>query len=104
MKSITDEQKPTVAIITNLLCEKLAVDSLMERNTTYVRYKTEGMHLVVMSNTLAFDWHCIFLSMRCVRNNRLQCTSGDFANSFEFICFQSGLIYTKHSGRLIEQI
>jgi len=42
MKSITDEQKPTVAIITNLLCEKLAVDSLMERNTTYVRYKTEG--------------------------------------------------------------
>ncbi len=42
LKSLSDEQKPTVAIITNLLCEKLAVDSLIERKTTYIRYKTEG--------------------------------------------------------------
>ncbi|VDL96889.1 unnamed protein product [Schistocephalus solidus] len=42
MRSLSHEQKPTIAIITNLLCEKLAVDSLMERKTTYVRYKIEG--------------------------------------------------------------
>ncbi|EUB56596.1 Alpha-adducin [Echinococcus granulosus] len=42
LKSISDEQKPTVAIITNLLCEKLAVDSLIERKTTYIRYETKG--------------------------------------------------------------
>ncbi|KAL7060278.1 hypothetical protein AAHC03_010310 [Spirometra sp. Aus1] len=42
MRSLSHEQKPTIAIITNLLCEKLAVDALMERKTTYVRYKTEG--------------------------------------------------------------
>ncbi|VDL59364.1 unnamed protein product [Hymenolepis diminuta] len=42
LKSLSDEQKPTVAIITNLLCEKLAVDALIERKTTYIRYKTEG--------------------------------------------------------------
>ena len=42
LKSLSDQQKPTVAIITNLLCEKLAVDALIERKTTYIRYKTEG--------------------------------------------------------------
>ncbi|VDD75293.1 unnamed protein product [Mesocestoides corti] len=33
LKSLSDEQKPTVAIITNLLCEKLAVDALIERDS-----------------------------------------------------------------------
>lgn len=35
-------QKPTVAIITSKYYEKLAVDSMMQDKTTFVKYKTEG--------------------------------------------------------------
>ena len=35
-------QQPTIAIITALYCEKLAVDAMMEEKTTFVRYKLEG--------------------------------------------------------------
>lgn len=34
--------KPTIAVITNLLSEKQAVDAMMDNKTTFVRYKTEG--------------------------------------------------------------
>ena len=37
-------QKPTVAIITSKYNEKLAVDAMMEDKTTFVKYKTEGIH------------------------------------------------------------
>ncbi len=56
LKSLSDEQKPTVAIITNLLCEKLAVDSLIERKTTYIRYKTEGKPLLPRSRVSFSSW------------------------------------------------
>ena len=35
-------QKPTVAIITSKYYEKLAIDSMMQDKTTFVKYKTEG--------------------------------------------------------------
>jgi len=38
----TEGKKPTVAIITSKYYEKLAVDSMMEDKTTFVRYKQEG--------------------------------------------------------------
>ena len=38
----TGGEKPTIAIITSKYYEKVAVDSMMEEKTTFVRYKTEG--------------------------------------------------------------
>lgn len=35
-------KKPSVAIITSKYYEKLTVDAMMEKKTTFVRYKTEG--------------------------------------------------------------
>ncbi len=34
--------KPTIAVITSKYYEKLAVDSMMENKTTFVRFKSEG--------------------------------------------------------------
>lgn len=42
MPTIAANQQPTIAIITALYHEKLAVDAMMEEKTTYIRYKTEG--------------------------------------------------------------
>jgi nucleoside phosphorylase len=42
MPTQTQGRKPTVAIITSKYYEKLAVDSMMEDKTTFVRYKGEG--------------------------------------------------------------
>ena len=40
---LAEKEQPTVAIITLLYCEKLAVDAMMEFKTTYIRVKkTEG--------------------------------------------------------------
>lgn len=33
---------PTVAIVTTLYCEKLAVDAMMDHKVSYVKYKPEG--------------------------------------------------------------
>jgi len=38
-------KKPTVAIITSRYYEKLAVDAMMQDKTTFVKYKTEGIHM-----------------------------------------------------------
>ena len=43
MPTVTEGRKPTIAIITSKYYEKLAVDSMMEDKTTFVRYKTEGL-------------------------------------------------------------
>lgn len=43
MPTQTKGRKPTVAIITSKYYEKLAVDSMMDDKTTFVRYKTEGL-------------------------------------------------------------
>jgi len=43
MPTHTEGRKPTIAIITSKYYEKLAVDSMMEDKTTFVRYKTEGL-------------------------------------------------------------
>lgn len=42
MPTIAANQQPTIAIITAMYHEKVAVDAMMENKTTYVRYKTEG--------------------------------------------------------------
>ncbi|XP_067648626.1 uncharacterized protein [Haliotis asinina] len=42
MPTIASGQQPTIAIITAMYCEKLAIDAMMENKTTYVKYKTEG--------------------------------------------------------------
>jgi len=42
MPTQTQGRAPTIAIITSKYYEKLAVDSMMEDKTTFVRYKTEG--------------------------------------------------------------
>ncbi len=43
MPTIASGQQPTIAIITAMYCEKLAIDAMMENKTTYMKYKTEGM-------------------------------------------------------------
>ncbi|XP_036359489.1 uncharacterized protein LOC115212809 isoform X47 [Octopus sinensis] len=42
MPTIAANQQPTIAIITAMYYEKLAVDAMMENKTTYMKYKTEG--------------------------------------------------------------
>jgi len=48
MPTQTEGRKPTIAIITSKYYEKLAVDSMMEDKTTFVRYKTEGASFVLI--------------------------------------------------------
>lgn len=51
MQQVSVREKPTIAIITNLLCEKLAVDAMVEKKITFVRYKTEGeSHVYTIGN------------------------------------------------------
>ena len=51
MPTQTEGRKPTIAIITSKYYEKLAVDSMMEDKTTFVRYKTEGqIHFCIIHN------------------------------------------------------
>jgi hypothetical protein len=38
----TTGQRPTIAIITAMFHEKMAVDSMMSDKTTFVKYKKEG--------------------------------------------------------------
>lgn len=54
MQQVSTSEKPTIAIITNLLCEKLAVDAMIEQKTTFVRYKTEGGKLFLRPFCLPF--------------------------------------------------
>lgn len=42
MPSIVKAKQPTIAIITAQYCEKLAVDSMMEDQQTFVRFTTVG--------------------------------------------------------------
>ncbi|XP_071101629.1 uncharacterized protein [Haliotis cracherodii] len=42
MPTIASGQQPSIAIITAMYCEKLAIDAMMENKTTYMKYKTEG--------------------------------------------------------------
>ena len=42
MPQLTGREQPTVAIITSLYCEKLAVDAMINDRTTFVKYKTDS--------------------------------------------------------------
>ena len=42
MPRLTGYDQPTIAVITSLYCDKLAVDALIDDKTTFVKYKTEG--------------------------------------------------------------
>lgn len=41
--SLAPEDQPTIAIITSLYCEKLAVDAMMDVKKTYVKYRNKGI-------------------------------------------------------------
>lgn len=43
MPKVAQMDQPVIAIITALYPEKLAVDTMIENQQTFVRYKTEGM-------------------------------------------------------------
>lgn len=47
MPKVVKSKQPTIAIITAQYCEKLAVDAMIENKDTYVRYKTEGLFLII---------------------------------------------------------
>lgn len=61
MPTVTEGRKPTVAIITSKYYEKLAVDSMMEDKTTFVRYKTEGKPKIWLRN-IRIQFYLIFES------------------------------------------
>ncbi|XP_055327513.1 uncharacterized protein LOC129580836 isoform X2 [Paramacrobiotus metropolitanus] len=42
MPSLQPWEQPTIAVITALFCEKLAVDAMMDNKETFVRYQTQG--------------------------------------------------------------
>lgn len=42
MPKVKRSEQPTVALITSLYVEKLAVDALIENKETFIRYKTDG--------------------------------------------------------------
>ncbi|WAQ95473.1 hypothetical protein MAR_028163 [Mya arenaria] len=41
MPQLTSREQPTVALVTSLYCEKLAMDAMIEDKVTFVKYKTE---------------------------------------------------------------
>lgn len=53
---LTGREQPTIAIITSLFCEKLAVDAMIDEKVTFVKYKTEGeyLHTVFLRLVLFF--------------------------------------------------
>ncbi|OWA51013.1 hypothetical protein BV898_15515 [Hypsibius exemplaris] len=42
MPTLAPWEQPTIAIITALFCEKIAVDAMMDHKETFVRYQTQG--------------------------------------------------------------
>lgn len=46
MPELKASEQPTIAIVTSLFCEKVAVDAMIEEKTTYVKYKTEGCYKI----------------------------------------------------------
>lgn len=43
MPKVIASKQPTIAVVTALYCEKLAVDSMLSDTETYVRFTTVGM-------------------------------------------------------------
>ena len=48
MPTIHSNAQPTIAIITANYCEKLAMDAMILNKTTYVRYTTIGMKVLLI--------------------------------------------------------
>ena len=61
MPTIETNQQPTIAIITAMYYEKLAVDAMMENKTTYMKYKTEGKGFILSSSTFLKSFLFLFL-------------------------------------------
>lgn len=57
MPTMASAKQPTIAIITAQYCEKLAVDSLIEKKETFVRYTTVGK---IFSYLLMFKIYFIY--------------------------------------------
>ena len=51
---LNHDQQPTIAIVTSLYCEKLAVDAMIEEKATFVKYKTDGKEKFVTFSPLHF--------------------------------------------------
>ena len=58
MASVISHQQPTIGIITANYCEKLAVDSMMQDKTTFVKFKTGGKMIDVWISLLKNYFHC----------------------------------------------
>lgn len=58
MPELKASEQPTIAIVTSLFCEKVAVDAMIEEKTTYVKYKTEGCYKI---NLDIFHFIILFL-------------------------------------------
>ena len=39
--AFSGRNQPTIAIVTAMYCEKLAVDAMMEEKTSFVKYRTD---------------------------------------------------------------
>jgi len=48
---LSRSDQPTVAIVTSLYCEKLAVDAMIDTKTTYFRCKKGGYILLTLLTT-----------------------------------------------------
>ncbi|PAA70033.1 hypothetical protein BOX15_Mlig020606g1 [Macrostomum lignano] len=72
------KDKPTVAIITNLMCEKRAVDAMMQDKTTYVRYETKGGDSHVYTIGFIGPHKCVSTKLPAVgRDRRAKIASGN---------------------------
>ncbi|PAA70171.1 hypothetical protein BOX15_Mlig017830g1 [Macrostomum lignano] len=72
------KEKPTVAIITNLMCEKRAVDAVMQDKTTYVRYETKGGDSHVYTIGYIGAHKCVSTKLPAVgRDRRAKIASGN---------------------------
>lgn len=72
------KDKPTVAIITNLMCEKRAVDAMMQDKTTYVRYETKGGDSHVYTIGFIGRHKCVSTKLPAVgRDRRAKIASGN---------------------------
>lgn len=44
---LSSYEQPTIAIITALYCEKIAVDAMLDNKKTFVKFKSEGKSNVI---------------------------------------------------------
>lgn len=66
MPKVGRTEQPTVALITSLYVEKLAIDAMIENKETFIRYKTDGKSIF-----LTFSYEGQLLTIFCCQGNRI---------------------------------